>query len=104
MRRESIYSRYKPLVDPGKTQDNPAYWFIFNSDKLLINLDSSLKIPFIKDMDEINLTPIRKHYIGILAGYPCYCAEVDPETIPDDGMEFIDLRLVYDILDEDLIY
>ena len=102
MRRESIYSRYKPRVDPGKKLESPGYWFIFNSDKLLINLESSLKIPFIGNLDEINLIPLRKHYMGILAGSPCYCVEVDPETLPDDGMDFVDLRSIYEILDEEL--
>lgn len=102
MRRESIYNRYKPSVEPGDKVECPAYWFIYNADKMLVNLETNEKLPFVKDLEELNLIPIRKHYMGTLADHPCYCAEVDPETIPHEGMDFIDLRSIYDILDEDL--
>ncbi len=102
MSRESIYNRYKPSVNPESDSDTQSYWFIFNSDNMLLNQKSSLNIPFHNDLDEINLEPIRKHYLGTLEDHPCYVVEVDPETVPYDGMEFIDLRSLYEILDEDL--
>ncbi|UTB32156.1 MAG: NAD(+) diphosphatase [Methanobacterium sp. ERen5] len=102
MKRESIYNRYKPLVKPESNNEEKSYWFIFKSDHMLINPKSSLKIPFHKDLNEINVIPQRKHYMGILNNKPCYVIEVDPGTQVRSGMEFLDLRTAYDILEEDI--
>mgnify|MGYP001426021321 CR=1 FL=1 len=102
MKRKSIYSRYEPSVNSGSRTDGQSYWFIFKSGNLLINPKSSLKIPFQNDLDEINIVPLMKHYIGTLLDSPCYVVEVDPETEQQEGMEFLDLRETYDILDEDI--
>ena len=101
MLRESIYKRYNPDVKHDH-ENSPAYWFIFNSDKLLINPKTDIKIPFIEDPKVFNNSMIYKHYFGTLDGYPCICAEVSPETDAFDGMIFEDLRGLYDVLDEDL--
>ena len=101
MLRESIYKRYDPDVEHNH-KNYPAYWFIFNSDKLLINSKKDDKIPFIKDINVLNITIVRSHYIGTLNGHPCICAEVSPETVTLDGMIFLDLYELYGVLDEDL--
>jgi len=101
MLRESIYKRYNPVVTPNYKNNSPAYWFIFNSDKLLINCGKDNKIPFIKDLKDLNISPIRTHYLGTLEGHPCKCTEVS-ETNALEGMAFIDLRSLYKMLDEDL--
>jgi len=101
MSRESIYNRYKPLVKPENNCNCRTYWFIFNSDKMLVNLEDSAKIPFTKNLVEINIDPVRKHFLGTLEDYPCYSVEVTDDTVPN-GMAFIDLHSLYEILDEDL--
>ena len=53
MLRESIYKRYNPDVKHDH-ENSPAYWFIFNSDKLLINPKKDIKIPFIEDPKVFN--------------------------------------------------
>ena len=101
MLRESIYRRYNPDVKHDH-ENAPAYWFIFNSEKLLINPNEENKIPFIKDIGVLDISMICYHYIGTLMGYPCLCAEVLPEQVEPAGMKFEDLQGLYDILDEDL--
>ena len=101
MLRESIYKRYNPHVNHDY-KNRPAYWFIFNSGKLLINPKNRGKIPFIEDIDVLDISPVCKHYIGTLEGFPCICAEVPSETVELDGMTFKNLHELYEILDEDL--
>jgi NAD+ diphosphatase len=101
MLRESIYKRYDPDVNHNY-ENSPAYWFIYNSDKLLINPKNENKIPFIEDIEVLDISPVCTHYIGTLEAHPCICAEVPSETIELDGMMFKDLRSLYEILDEDL--
>lgn len=100
--RESIYKRYTPSARSPGNHQGPAYWFIFNQNKMLVEVGEQINIPFYENLDEINISPIRTQYLGQFNGYPCYSAEVDPETIPSEGMDFQDLRALYPDLDEDL--
>ncbi len=97
-----IYKRYQPAVASQCASNTPAYWFIFNSDKLLINPKNDLKIPFTDSLKEFSIISIREYYLGTLDGHPTYTAEVTPETTAPEGMSFEDLKLTYDILDEDI--
>jgi len=102
MSRESIYKRYIPSVAPEHENNDRSYWFIFKSDNMLINSEKPDKIPFIKDLTELNISPIRIQYFGTLDGHPCYCVEVLPDVDVPEEMVFIDLYSSYEILDEDI--
>jgi len=102
MPRESIYKRFRPAFTPEGESSIPAYWFIFNSNRMLINLEKPDKIPFVRNLEELKLFPVRIQYLGTLKEYPCYSAEVTPKTKPPEGMEFRDLRSLYEVLDEDI--
>lgn len=101
-KRESIYKRYKPEVTPYRRNSDHTYWFIFNQNKMLINLKNDNVIPFTRNLEELKISPIRTQYLGTLKGKPSYSAEVTPETKPPEGMEFKDLRSLYEVLDEDI--
>ncbi len=100
MLRESIYKRYQPENRPNHKNISQAYWFIFNSDKILINTKNK-SIPFSKDLAEFNFTIIRKIYLGTLQEHPCYAAEVEESNYPQDW-SFMDLRSAYSFLEEDI--
>lgn len=103
MRRESIYRRYIPSVIPEEENDDYAYWFVFNQGKMLINVNNhNNMIPYAKNIEELNIFPVRMQYLGTLQGHPCYSAEVDPEMNVPEGMDFRDLRSLYSVLDEDI--
>jgi len=102
MLRETIYKRYQPRVTPKCASNIPAYWFIFNSDKLLLNSKNELKLPFTDSIKEYSIMPIRELYLGTLGGHDCYAVEVAPETSAPQGMVFKDLISLYDDLDEDI--
>ena len=101
MKRETIYKRYKPSFTPNE-KNSPSYWFVFNSDKLLINTENDFKIPFTEDLNDFSISPVRTQYLGTLQGYPCYTAEAASGTKVPEGMAFEDLRSIYNVLDEDI--
>ena len=102
MSRESIYKRYVPSFAPESNEDSNVFWFVFNSDNLLVDLENNCKIPFIKDLEDLNIHLVRKQYMGTFLGHGCYSAEVAPETNAPESMAFMDLRHLYEILEEDL--
>jgi NAD+ diphosphatase len=101
--RESIYKRYIPSSKSPGSYDKSAYWFIFNLNNMMVQIkDNQINIPFFKNLEKINISPVRTQFLGTLKGHPCYSAEVDPETDAPNGMDFRDLRSLYTYLDEDL--
>jgi NAD+ diphosphatase len=102
MSRESIYKRYVPAFAPESNEDGKVLWFVFNSDNLLVDLENNCKIPFLEDLKVLNIFPVRTQYMGTFLGYACYAAEVAPESNAPESMTFMDLRHLYEILEEDL--
>lgn len=103
MHRESIYKRYKPEFTPNKESDQSAFWLLFNSNELLVEINNKqVKIPFILNLEEQDINPLRSQYLGTFHGHPCYSGELAPEAQAPAGMVFRDLRSLYECLDEDL--
>lgn len=105
MHRESIYKNYKPeVLDPGNF-DSPCYWFVFclDTNKMLIRIDNNnYSIPLLKNMQELNISPVRIQYLGLLHGIGCYSGELPPDIIVPEGMSLMSLRSLFGIIDEDL--
>jgi NAD+ diphosphatase len=92
-------------IVPSEVRSEPAWWFIFQENKLLIyQSPESVTLPFLIDLNELGLIVIRQNYLGQLDNRLCYAAEVAEGTIPPAGMVFEGLRQVYGRLDEDLFW
>jgi NAD+ diphosphatase len=88
---------------PPKTRIEPAWWFVFREEDLLIEPESSqTKVPYLLDVAELKLPILSEHYVGLLSGRHCYAVDVAKETTAPKGMVFEDLRQVYGVMDEDL--
>jgi NAD+ diphosphatase len=92
-------------IVPPEVRSEPAWWFIFRENKLLIYPSpESVTLPLLFDLNELGLIVIRQTYLGQLDHRLCYAAEVAEGTIPPEGMAFEGLRQVYGRLDEDLFW
>jgi NAD+ diphosphatase len=103
MHRESIYKRFVPDVPYALHDDRPGYWFAFSSSRLLAKEDKSkFSVPILKNLSDLQLTPIRTQYLGIFEGLPCHSAELPPDIQAPSGLTFTDLRPLYFGIDEDI--
>lgn len=102
MSRKSIYKRYIPDVTAEQENNGYNYWFVFNQGKLLITENSAINIPHAKNVEDLDIFPIRTQYLGTLDGHPCYSVEVDQKMNNLESMDFRELRSIYDVLDEDI--
>jgi NAD+ diphosphatase len=92
-------------IVPPSGREEPAWWFAFQGNKLLVSLESSsISIPYLIDFKELGLAPLSQHYLGRLDKQHCYAVELAEETTPPTGMSFEGLRQVYGRLDEDLFW
>jgi NAD+ diphosphatase len=105
MHRESIYKHYTPAVIAEHEANCCSYWFVFFSDKLLIEAnetENKVHIPFVKTLEELSMCAVRTQYLGALKGHPCYSAEVEAVDKLPEGMCFRDLRSLYGSIEEDI--
>lgn len=86
---------------PPAGERGPAYWFIFQGDKLLVQPPA--QVPQAASLDKLG-APLnqdaRAHYLGYVedgggAQTDCYCAELDSETPLPPGMIADGLRSLY---------
>ncbi len=95
--------KFIAAVSPPPNRSQPAWWFAFQGNKLLVHLEGSqARLPRILAFSELGLTSIRQNYLGNLEGTPCYAIEFSQEIPPPAGMAFEGLRQLYGRLDEDL--
>ncbi|PYG88206.1 NAD+ diphosphatase [Ruminiclostridium sufflavum DSM 19573] len=103
MGKESIYKQYEPAVTPQSKAFGKVYWFAFCANDMLVKVENgSYSIPYMNDLREMNISPVRAQYLGLLKGCPCYSAEIASQDNIPLGMEFIPLRALFDLIDMDL--
>ncbi len=100
--------KFTSLVSPPSEQREPAYWFIFNGYRLLVQVkDDKVEIPSLVDISELGLTAVRQQYLGYLEAkgiINCYSAEVVEETEAPKDMVFQGLRTLFSQLGNELTW
>jgi len=93
--------RFVARMTPPSGERKPAYWFVFDGDKLLIfSNDKAAAVPLAVDPSDLGIRPVRQHYLGYLEDEQlqqinCYGAEITPDTPLPDGMIADGLRQLY---------
>ena len=89
---------------PSKEAAN-ALWFIYDQGKLLVKVrNDSCSIPETSDLKNTQTTVIHKQYLGTLDDRPCYAAEIADSNPEETNLEPRDLRALFSVLDENLIW
>jgi NAD+ diphosphatase len=96
-------NRLIPSVEAPPKKLEPAWWFVFMSDKMMVaEADEKISVPCFISPAELGLEPIREWYLGTLAGHRCYCADISETASVPDKMAFRGLRYLYGRLEESL--
>jgi len=103
--RSHMNKKFISGIVPPMERSEPAWWFAFQGNKLLVHLEpSSVSIPCLVEFAELGITPLDQHYLGRLDNRHCYAVRLAEGTGPPAGMSFKGLRQVYGRLDEDLFW
>ena len=96
---------FKPDFNPPDAEPGSALWFIFDKSRLLIKIkDDGCCIPDVSDLAKFKSAIIQKQYLGTLDDRPCFAAEFTGNPIADTELAFKDLRGLFGMLEEDLIW
>lgn len=94
---------FVPGIAPPAVQSEPAWWFAFVGNKLLVRQErTGSQIPQLISLEEIGLISVRTQFLGTLDDQPCYSAELPQDAVAPDGMSLRGLRELYGTLDEDV--
>ncbi|MBD1930499.1 MULTISPECIES: NAD(+) diphosphatase [Cyanophyceae] len=98
-----MHRTFIPGIAPPEVQSQPAWWFAFAGNKLLVRVEGTVSyIPNLISLTEIGLMPVRSQFLGTLDDRPCYSAELPKDAVIADGLRLQGLRELYGTLDEDL--
>jgi len=86
------------------TPEEPAYWFLFQKEKILTWTDGNATRPLlIKGEDIAGITPEHALHVGVLEGVNCYAvSDVTEKGIEIPGAEWVPLRQPYDKFNEEM--
>jgi NAD+ diphosphatase len=90
-------------VQPPASLEEPAWWFLFQDDQLLVRLNGEEAQPlFVNDPEELNIIMNRSQYLGQLDGAHCFSGELGQSTTIPDDMTLLGLRRLFELLDSDM--
>ena len=92
---------YVPLVTPPDALSEPAHWFLFQGNQILVRReDGQASVPIVVDPRDLGLHALRDQYLGTLAGRHCYSGECAPEVPAPDGYIWSGLRALFGLFDD----
>lgn len=92
---------FTPLVSPPAGIADPALYFAFSQDRLLVHLEGdTARVPLRRDSGGLGLTPLREQYLGTLGQTHCFSVELPADAPAPAGMAFKGLRQLFGLLDE----
>ncbi len=98
-----MFARFDPSIKQPHEETQPAWWFIFRKDKVLVEVNGdSAAVPLSANPDDLGVEILRRQYLGALDGKDCFSAEVGEESAAPVGMEFQGLRQLFGRLEEGL--
>lgn len=92
---------FKTGCVPPEPTNGPAFWFLFQQDKLLVKKEAGgLAIPTSEDLDVHKAKPANRHYIGSIGEQACYAATYPAGQLTPGKMEFKGLVELYGHIEE----
>ena len=96
---------FKPSFHPTHRQTDPALWFLFDRDRLLIKTTPDrIRIPDAHDLSALQVIPGDRTYLGELDGQPCFAGVLDPDISLNSQFKLDSLRSLFGRVPEMLIW
>jgi len=105
----AMSATFFPAVTPPVGPAQPALWFLFQGNRLLVQSDGeAVAIPRLLSPADVGLATVRWQYLGRLDEEPgmshCFSGELAEDAVAPPGLQFENLRALYLRLDEPLFW
>ena len=99
----SLKARFTPGFRAEESVSHPSLWFIFKSEKLLINItENDSEAICTRSPEQLGITPIFSQFLGRYGTTNCFVAEVRESMPPPPSGQFKGLRALFGTVDDDL--
>ena len=93
---------FVPQVAMNDMPNGTPLWFVFQSSKLLVfDNQTTLSVPQASALEQLQLNPLRQHYLGQLQDHPCFCVELPENDTPPEGASLLGLREIFGRVPDD---
>ena len=96
-----------PALHPPADVGRSPWWFLFQNDRLLVRRSAADEIlPYLVNPVEIESLLVDRQYMGAYGSAGCYtaCLPADAPLTMKPGWEFVGLRQLFGVVDEDLLW
>lgn len=99
----ALKTRFVPAFRSDESPSDPAIWFIFQGEKLLLDIrDSGSNTICMRSPQQLGLVPIFSQFLGRYGATNCFVAEVGEKTSPPFSTQFTGLRTLFGTVEDDL--
>jgi NAD+ diphosphatase len=105
MRPLAELGRFHPSVtppDPGTVDESQSIWFVCRPGEILVAADDPAAIPTGNDIDALGVASIRRQFLGLYDGRPCWSVEPDPDAALPESLSYLGLRGLYGLVPDEL--
>jgi NAD+ diphosphatase len=89
------------LVTPPESFSEPAYWYIFQGNQLLVRREAGrASVPALLHPNELGLQPLRTQYLGTLGERHVFSAECASDAVAPEGVTWSGLRALFGLIDD----
>lgn len=98
-----LKARFTPGMRSDKSKSSTAFWFIFQNEKLLVNItENATDSICTSSPEQLGLAPTFSQFLGQYGAINCFVAEVRDTTLPPSSTKFKGLRSLFGRVDDDL--
>lgn len=99
----SLKARFIPAFRSDETVSAPAFWFIFQEEKLLVTITkNTTETICTHSPDQLGIVPVFSRFLGRYGAINCFVAEAGESKSLPSSMQFKSLRSLFGTVDDDL--
>ena len=96
---------FVPSLHPPPDASQPPWWFVFQHNRLLVLRNTGDRaVPYLISPSSLEPLLVDRQYLGAYGPNGCYAARLPADTPLPAGFEWVGLRELFGVVEEDLLW